>query len=154
MTLPMRTQNLDDVPEAAHAAEQKISDKWTKQIETDRAALEAELRAQVSSLTADAHRLLIEDASRRIAREIARAGADSVILPHIKARLAVETRDNVRRVVVLDTEGRPSSLTIDGLTGQFKTDATFAPLLRDFQGEAQEHQRKVMESLGLGAKAK
>lgn len=90
--------------------------------------------AERLAVEADLHRLLVDNVAQSIAREIAVHGADPVILPHIKGRLAVDIRDGKRTTVVLDADGKASALTVEELKQEFVSNAAFAPVIAAGKG--------------------
>lgn len=78
------------------------------------------------------YRLTVESAAKTMATDI--AGDDAAImLPHIKSRLKVEFKDGDYVTAVLDVNGRPSALTIQELTSEFKANPTFKNIVNAHQ---------------------
>ena len=90
---------------------------------------EGEYRPLIASLESDLDRLLRVNVAQAIASEIALQGSDSLLLPHILARLGVEVRDGKRTTVVVDAAGRPSTMTQDDLKKEFIGNKAFAPVI-------------------------
>lgn len=107
-----------------------IDESWSKKHTEALAAKDAEYKPLVESLTNDVTRLLIDNVAQGIAADIA-VDSDSVpaLIPHIKARLGVDIRDNKRTTVVVDENGRPSALTLDEMKKEFVGNKAFARLV-------------------------
>ncbi|WP_392562497.1 hypothetical protein RHO12_03175 [Orbus sturtevantii] len=85
---------------------------------------EKELTEQIKERDSRLHTLLVDNEAQRLAISLAGDSAD-LILPHIKARLAVE--DGKTRV--LDSNGKPSASTLEDLSKEFQSNKLFAPVI-------------------------
>ncbi|WP_392559782.1 hypothetical protein [Orbus mooreae] len=85
---------------------------------------EKELLAQINDRDSRLHTLLVDNEAHRLATALAGDSAD-LILPHIKARLAVEEG----KTRVLDRDGKPSAATLDDLSKEFQSNKLFAPVI-------------------------
>lgn len=73
--------------------------------------------------------MLVDKEAARLAGELALAGCAGVLLPHIRARLAVDYADGAPITRVLGTDGKPSALTLDELKQEFAANEAFAPII-------------------------
>jgi alanyl-tRNA synthetase len=65
----------------------------------------------------------------KMASELAMPGCGKAIEREVKSRLRMEIRDGKPVAVVLDSEGKPSAMTLDDLRKEIQADPAFAPLL-------------------------
>lgn len=86
-------------------------------------------QAANEKLQASLNGLLVDNVAQKIASEIGLQGSESLLIPHIKQRLAAEERDGQHRTVVRDLEGKPSALTLDELKNEFIGNPAFAPVI-------------------------
>ena len=89
--------------------------------------------AKVKSLEGNLNSILVDNKALEIASEISVKGSESVLMPHIKSRLAVEEIDGKFVTVVKDAEGKPSALTLDELKAEINSNTGFAPILAGSQ---------------------
>ena len=61
-----------------------------------------------------------------LASKLAVTGSASVLLPHIQNRITLDENNNIR---VLDSQGKPSAMTIDELAIEFRNNPAFKPLI-------------------------
>lgn len=87
---------------------------------------EAELTGQIEALTGSITTMTVDNVAMQLASELAVEGSAKVLLPHIKARLAVEQRDGEYVTAVRDGEGKPSAMTVDELKQEFANDKAFS----------------------------
>ena len=106
-----------------------LEESWTTKHTQALAAKDAEYKPLIESLTTDVNRLLIDNVAQNIANELAVEGCAIALVPHIKARLAVDVRDGERQTVVRDAAGKASALTLDELKKEIAANKAFAPLL-------------------------
>lgn len=92
-------------------------------------AREAELQGKIDSLTGNLETLLVDNEAVRMASELAVEGSADVLAPHIKARLAVDTRDGKHITVVKDADGKPSATTMEELKAEIASNEVFAPVV-------------------------
>lgn len=104
---------------------QALEKSWQEKL----AAREAELSSQVSKLDGSLRDVLVESVAKGLAAEIAIPGSANVLLPHIRARLAVDYVDDKPVTRILDAAGKPSAATLDDLKNEFAGNAAFAPIV-------------------------
>ncbi|MEQ1976642.1 hypothetical protein [Xenorhabdus sp. SGI240] len=102
-------------------------------------AREKELLTQLEEKDVNLRTLLVDNVAQSLAAKLAGDSA-ALLLPHIKSRLIVE--DGKTRVV--DSESKPSALTIDDLEKEFRSNKLFAPVVIGSKatgtgGEGQRH---------------
>lgn len=83
----------------------------------------------LSALQAQVHALTVGATAARLAGELAVQGSAAVLQQIIEPRLSMELREGKPVVVVLDTDRRPSALTVDEFKEQLFNDAALAPLI-------------------------
>lgn len=105
----------------------------------DTEALEKSYKDKITKLTADytaklqekdlfIQGQLVDNVATAMAAEISiRPG---LMLPHIKARLRVDTADGKPVTRVLDKDGQPSAMTLDELKKEFLASDDFAPIIQ------------------------
>jgi hypothetical protein len=64
-----------------------------------------------------------------LAAEMSIPGSADVLLPHIKNRLTTEIQDGKPVLRVLDSQGKPSAMSVDDLRKEIESNPAFAPLL-------------------------
>jgi hypothetical protein len=112
------------------------------------AAHEDGLKAQVASLRSDRDSTALERTAVEVASKLAIAGSHELLLPHIRARLAVSDANGVFAVTAKDA---PS---IEHLVEQFRADPRFSRVLNGMSTvDKAQHQRRVDETLGITAPA-
>lgn len=75
-------------------------------------------------------RLLVDDKARAIAAAVALSTKEvPLLLPHIKARLAVEMGADGAATRILDKDGKPSALTMDDLQKEIIADPMFSAVV-------------------------
>lgn len=89
----------------------------------------SEKDAQIGKLKGFVQATLIDNQAQSIANEIGLKGSEALLLPHIKARLAVEERDGKYVTVVKDANGQPSALSLTELKEEFQNNPAFAPVI-------------------------
>lgn len=105
-----------------------LEKKWQEKLE----AREKELNTQVEQLNSQIHTLLIDNVADQLAAEL--SDSPSLIRPHIKSRLAVESVDGKATTRVIDADGEVSPLTLDELKTEFKSNPDFAAAIRGSNG--------------------
>ncbi len=76
------------------------------------------------------YKLTVGQTAQTLASELSIKGSEAVLLPHITNRLQVETDENGEvKVRVLDSQGKPSALSIDDLKKEFRGNVAFKPLI-------------------------
>lgn len=89
----------------------------------------AEKQAVIDALQGSLDELLVDNVAQQMANEIGTKGNESILIPHIKQRLAVEERDGSHITTVRDLQGKPSALTLEDLKTEFIGNAAFAPVI-------------------------
>lgn len=72
---------------------------------------------------------MVDNVATTIANELALQGSASVLLPHVRARLAVDYVDGQPITRVLGADGKPSALTLDELKQELSANEAFAPII-------------------------
>ena len=102
-----------------------------QRVKGDVAALEASWQAKLEQAEAkhaeatkalqdQVYKLTVGQTAQSLASELSIKGSEAVLLPHITNRLQVETDENGEvKVRVLDSQGKPSALSIDDLKKSF-----------------------------------
>ena len=120
----------EDARRAAEEAAKKSGDvealerSWGEKLAAEVAEREAKLneyRSMVGSLT-------VGTAATKLAADVFGQNAD-IMLPHIQARLSLETADGKPRVRILDAAGNPSAASLEELAAEFRSNPKFAPLV-------------------------
>lgn len=92
-------------------------------INTDNAKVVESLQKQIYDMT-------VGQTALQMAGELAIQGSASVLLPHIKNRLSLQSKDDgTHEVRVLDEQGNISALTLEELKADFKNNPAFKPLI-------------------------
>ena len=63
--------------------------------------------------------MLVDNVAVSLANELAVQGSAAILIPHIKARLEVDTTGGEPKTIVLGTDGKRSALTVDELKAEF-----------------------------------
>lgn len=108
-----------------------LETSWQARLDTEVGAE----RSKVTSLEQQLKTLTVGRAATELAADLAVVtnGVSSapVLLPHIQARLQLETAaDGEVKVRVLDTAGKPSAMTLDQLKDEFRGNPMFAPMIQ------------------------
>jgi hypothetical protein len=90
---------------------------------------EAELVAKIESMGGAITTMTVDSVAANLAAELAVEGAAPVLLPHIRARLAVEEREGQYVTVVRDTAGKPSALSLEELKTELSSNPAFARVI-------------------------
>jgi hypothetical protein len=102
-----------------------VTESWQKKYDTDMAAAnEAKDDALKMLRLEKVHSKAVE-----LATTLAVPGSADVLLPHIESRLSMDIKDGRAVAVVMDTDGKPSALTVDELGKEIANNAAFAPLI-------------------------
>lgn len=124
-----------DAEEAARLAAEDLARKSGDTEALDRSWTEKHTKAlgeketALSALQQQVHALTVGATAARLAGELAVQGSSAVLQQIIEPRLSMEIRDGKPVVVVLDSERRPSALTVDEFKEQLFNDAALAPLI-------------------------
>ena len=122
--------------EAARKAAEEAAEK-SGDVEALKASYEqkfgetkAEYEQRINSMTSTLENLTVNQTATELAAELALPGSAKALLPHIRQRLKMSMDANgVPEVTVVDTDGKPSALSIADLRKEIESDAAFAPLL-------------------------
>lgn len=131
--------------EAARQAEEDAARKSgdVEALEKSWQAKLAELQqardAEIQQYRAMVEQMTVGSAAQKLAADLAVPGSADVLVPHIRARLAVEERDGVPEVRVLDAEGKPSAATIEDLRAEFAAHPAFAPVVAGSRASGAGH---------------
>lgn len=93
------------------------------------AETEAKFKPLVERSSATINKLLVDNVAQQMAAKIGLKGSEALLLPHIKARLAVEERDGEHVTVVRDANGKASALGVADLEKEFVSNQAFAPVI-------------------------
>lgn len=104
---------------------QALEKSWSEKL----TARETELSSQIAKLDGSLRDVLVESVAKGLAAEIAIPGSANVLLPHIRARLAVDYVDDKPVTRILDAAGKPSASTLEDLKNEFAGNAAFAPIV-------------------------
>lgn len=85
--------------------------------------------ATLAGLQSQVHALTVGATAARLAGELAVQGSSAVLQKLIEPSLSFEMRDGKPVVVVLDSDRRPTALTVDEFKEQLFNDAALAPLI-------------------------
>lgn len=102
-----------------------LEKSWQQKLAQREQELMQELETYKESVTA----MTVDNVAVSLASELAVPGSAKALLPHIRARLAVEQREGKFVTVVRDAEGKPSAYSLDDLKKEFVSDPAFAPLI-------------------------
>lgn len=91
--------------------------------------VEDQMRSQLDATQGVIRSLTIEATASRIASELAVQGSSKALLPHVISRLDLEMVDGKPNVRVLDSQGRPTALTVEDLSKEIAADAALAPII-------------------------
>jgi len=125
--------------EALEAAENERKNQGlldNKQFEELLASKEAEWNAKLEEKENRAKALLDSVKSTTLQTSITNLAVElagersALIAPHITSRLSVEEKDGVFTVVVKDTNGNASAMTLEQLSEEFKNNSLYAPILK------------------------
>ncbi len=89
--------------------------------------LEGEYKGQLDSANSNLHKLLIDNKAIAIAQEI--STSPELILPHIKARLTVDTQDGEATTRVIGGDGKITASTLDDLKAEFIGNEKFSSVI-------------------------
>lgn len=127
-----RKQAEKDAQTKAEEAARKAGDtealerSWEKKF----TAREQELLEQVETRDKWLRDITVNKTAEAISGQLAIEGSDSVLVDHVAKRLGMDLRDSGPVTVVLDSDGKPSALTVDELKTEFSENPAFAPLIR------------------------
>jgi hypothetical protein len=100
-----------------------------ERIAAARAEVEAQYKPIVERQAASIRKDRIENVAIALAAKIGLKGSESLLIPHITNRLAIEERDGDFVTVVRDTAGKASAASLDDLEKEFVGNPAFAPVI-------------------------
>lgn len=101
-----------------------LEKSWkTKQLEADELH-----KKEVTRLTNFLNSSLVDAVAQKISTELAGENAD-ILVPHVKLRLSANLEGDKPLTRVLDAEGKPSAMSVDELTKEFRGNKRYAPLV-------------------------
>ena len=103
------------------ALEKSWQEKYAKGI--------GEKDSELSALRGSLNKMLVDNVAVSLANELAVQGSAAILIPHIKARLDVDTSGGEPKTIVLGADGKRSALTIDELKAEIAANQAFAPVL-------------------------
>ncbi len=102
-----------------------LEKSWQAKLEK----LTGEKDTAIHGLEGQLQAILVDGEANRIAAELAVEGSAAALVPHIKSRLAADSREGKYTTVVLDGEGKPSAATLDDLRAEISGNRALAPLI-------------------------
>lgn len=116
-----------DAEEAARKAGdvESLEKSWNEKL----AKTQAEKDAEIERLNGSLKTIMVDNVATTIANELALQGSASVLLPHVRARLAVDYVDGQPITRVLGADGKPSASTLDELKQELSANEAFAPII-------------------------
>lgn len=100
-----------------------LEKSWQGKLDTAKAEADGRITKLTGALTAN----LVDTVAFQIATKI--SNSPSLILPHIKARLAADFEGDAPKTRVLDKEGKPSAMTVEELSAEFVANKDFAAII-------------------------
>lgn len=100
-----------------------LEKSWKSKLETREAELTSKLEAKDGFIK----NALVDNVAKDIAHKI--STSPSLILPHIKARLAADFEGDSPTTKVLDAKGQPSALTVEELEQEFVANKDFSAII-------------------------
>lgn len=99
-----------------------IENSWKEKL----ASRELELSNQLSQVQAKNYELTVGRTAQEIAGKLAKPHAQRLLAKEINERLTLDENGNIR---VLDSQGKPSALTIAELENELRSDATYQDII-------------------------
>ncbi len=103
------------------ALEKSWKEKYAKGI--------GEKDSELSALRGSLSKMLVDNVAVSLANELAVQGSSALLIPHIKARLEVDTSGGEPKTIVIGPDGKRSALTVEELKAEFAANPAFAPVL-------------------------
>ena len=103
------------------ALEKSWQDKYAKGI--------GEKDSELAALRGSLNKMLVDNVAVSLANELAVQGSAALLIPHIKARLEVDTSGGEPKTIVIGPDGKRSALTVEELKAEFAANQAFAPVL-------------------------
>ena len=122
------TQQLEDLGDGG-----KLDDKTKARLERQITDLTAKYNADIGAYDGEITTLLVDNVANTLAKDL--SDSPNLLLPHIRARLAVEKDENGKRVTrVKDKDGEISHITLDEFKKELSGNKEWAAVLRGSQG--------------------
>lgn len=83
---------------------------------------------EVTRLNNFLNKSLVDSVAQKIATDVAGDNAD-ILVPHVKTRLSANLEGDQALTRVLDKDGKPSAMSTDELTKEFRENKRFAPIV-------------------------
>lgn len=99
-----------------------IENSWREKLNNT----ETELKSKYDSAQKRIHELTVGRTAQELAGKIAKPHAQRLIAREINERLTLDENGNVR---VLDSQGKPSAMTVSELEAEFCSDATYQDII-------------------------
>lgn len=93
------------------------------------ASREAELNSEIEKHQSAMQRLLVDNVAQGIASRLADPDSQELLIPFITKRLKVEFEGDEPKTRIIDTDGKPSALTIQDLEKEIAGDKRFARVI-------------------------
>jgi hypothetical protein len=135
-------ENADNEAAAREAERKAVEDAAAKKGDVETIRKSADDRVAKTASDKDAHykplletrdstirSLLIDNVAQGLATKIGLKGSETLLIPHITQRLAVEEREGKFVTVIKDSNGKPSALSVDDLEKEFLGNTAFAPVI-------------------------
>ncbi len=106
----------------------KLEESWKQKL--DKVIKEKDEANAV--LVKEIERMCVDDVSSSVARDL--SDSPDVLTPHIKSRLMVEMEGGKAKTRIKDADGNPSALTLDELKTEFRSNASFAAVIKGSEG--------------------
>jgi hypothetical protein len=107
-------------------------EKITKIANDKLAKREKELSDKIARLEKDLTTNLVDNVANSLAAEL--SDSPVVLSPHLRNRLRAQEIDGSFKTVVVDQNGQPTDLSVEGLKKEFLANKDFAPILRASKG--------------------
>ena len=91
--------------------------------------LQSENETAIQGLQGNLKTLLVDNEAIKLASELAVEGSADLLIPHLRARLAVVQKDGKYVTSVNDATGNPSAATLAELKTEFANNPAFAPVI-------------------------
>ena len=85
--------------------------------------------SELAALRGSLNKMLVDNVAVSLANELAVQGSAALLIPHIKARLEVDTSGGEPKTIVIGPDGKRSALTVEELKAEFAANQAFAPVL-------------------------
>lgn len=100
-----------------------LEKSWAKKL----GETEAQYKERIAKLEGHIKSSLVDNVASQIAHKI--SSAPTLLLPHIKARLAADLEGDAPTTLVLDKNGKVSALSVEDLTKEFVANKDFSSII-------------------------